>query len=490
MNLGKFSLMKEDPASYHIGHPSGKTLVVGKAGLSDKAHKLVKGLKKFADGGEVDPSADASPVQDSPDQIAADAAAQSAPSTASAELAQAPAPVTGTPAGASGAATSPVLGQDNAANLEAEKQIVLDAVTADAGVGNAEAAGYAQMAKIIPTAEVLAQQKAAFDAKDKQLFDAYASQKLDPNRYYKNMSTGSRIGAGIGFLLSGMGSATTGQPAMAQKFISDAVDRDIDAQKNDQGKAMNLWKMNREKYQNDQAATAATQNQLLNGVKFNIMAAQGKAAGSQAALRTLPMLSDINSKIAQNNRYLSVRGTQDHAGVTGGLLDADPATLVPYMVHSPDQQKQAYEEIGRAQNVARNSDNIMKTFDQAAKTNTVLGTGAGYLRTPGEVMALHQLLLPNFKQIDGTVRQAAMDETFHNVTPSPGDSDHKIAEKRQALQDWMHSETAATVSKGNGLDLSKYKSTAVQDTPPIQTAAGRGYQRQIINGKAYMVPVK
>ena len=85
-------------------------------------------------------------------------------------------------------------------------------------------------------------------------------------------------------------------------------------------------------------------------------------------------------------------------------------------------------------------------------------TGAG-IRTPGSVLALHQLLLPNFKQIDGTVRQAAMDETFHNVTPQPGDTEGKLAYKRQALQKWMEAETAAPVAKGNGINLEAFNST-------------------------------
>lgn len=143
-----------------------------------------------------------------------------------------------------------------------------------------------------------------------------------------------------------------------------------------------------------------------------------------------------------------------------GPQEVDPSTLVPRIV-PPDRQKDVFEEIKRAQNIGKNGPEILKAFDQAAEDNTVLKTGAGLVRTPGSVMALHQMLLPNFKTIDGTVRQAAMDETFHNVTPQPGDTDAKKKLKRKALINWMTSESAAPTAKGFGLDLSKYPSTSI-----------------------------
>lgn len=58
MNLNKFSLISEAKDSYHVKSPSGKAFTVNKKGLSDKAHSLIKNLKKgsqtFYDGGDVE----------------------------------------------------------------------------------------------------------------------------------------------------------------------------------------------------------------------------------------------------------------------------------------------------------------------------------------------------------------------------------------------------------------------------------------------------
>lgn len=155
--------------------------------------------------------------------------------------------------------------------------------------------------------------------------------------------------------------------------------------------------------------------------------------------------------------------------------DIDPATLVSRVV-PPDRQKDVFEEIKRAQLVAKNAPDILSSFDQAAKENTMIRTGGGYLRTPGSVMALHQLLLPNFKTIDGTVRQAAMDETFHNVTPQPGDTAAKIAQKRDALKNWLTSETAGTTANGFGINISKYKNTSI-DPKVLAGSSGKAPAR-------------
>ncbi len=53
MNLSDFSLLKEDAEHYTIGHPKGKSMMVPKKGISDKAQKLISKLKReqnFADG--------------------------------------------------------------------------------------------------------------------------------------------------------------------------------------------------------------------------------------------------------------------------------------------------------------------------------------------------------------------------------------------------------------------------------------------------------
>lgn len=290
---------------------------------------------------------------------------------------------------------------------------------------------------------------ADYKQKDDAMMNHIMESQIDPNRYWHSKSTGSKILAGIGVLLSGLGGRSN-NAAMDQ--INNAITADIDAQKNEQGKQMNLWKMNRERSKDEMQAHLMTQNQLLTGVQAKVAMAGAQTQNIEARFRGTELINQIEQQKAQNRFQLGLMG-----GGAGG--NADPAQMVSSLVPKEHQAK-VFEEVGRAQNIAKNSDRIMKLFDQASQENTVMRTGAGYFRKPGSVMALHQMLLPNFKQIDGTVRQGPMDETFNNVTPQPGDNSDKIAYRKQALRDWMHSETAAPTAKGFGIDLSQYQSTS------------------------------
>ena len=545
MNLKDFSLLKDEGDHYVIGHPKGKSIQVMKSGLSEKAHEEIKKMSKggeaqnYDDGGDVNSSSvddtqdSAPPVTTAPDPSIASSLGQdvrnaisdtahaagtvfspvlsvagdfakgllntpsqdqvsASPSESTPNPIPNSLPETNSQAGAlpsssaqqSEQLTLPNVGQ----GLDAEAAALKSGAEAESKEGqqNAQAMqDYINQSQ----AEVAAQKKRyeEFKQKDEKLQKAFFN-KIDPNRYWNDKSTGSKIASSIGLILSGLGSGLTHQPNMAYEMLQNAINRDIDSQKNDQSKTMNLWKMNREAYGNDAQASLATQNQLLSAVKAKALMAQSQAQGPLAQARIAPLIQQIDAEKAQNQWRQTMISSQNSQR-PGQLSNLDPAQMVPLMVKNPDQQKEVYSEIGRAQNVTKNSEKIMRAFDQAAKDNTAFRTGAGLLRTPGSVMALHQLMLPNFKQVDGTVRQAAMDESFHNITPQPGDTDAKIALKRQALIDWMHSETAAPTAKGNFIDLSKFRSTYGGNTAPSKFEEGatainaRGQRIIFQNGK-------
>lgn len=63
-------------------------------------------------------------------------------------------------------------------------------------------------------------------------------QKVDPDRFWNNKSTGQKISIGIGLMLGGIGSGLTGGPNTAAQMINSAIDNDIQAQKLDIDSAM------------------------------------------------------------------------------------------------------------------------------------------------------------------------------------------------------------------------------------------------------------
>ncbi len=308
--------------------------------------------------------------------------------------------------------------------------------------------------------------------KDQQDFAKdFAEGHIKPNAYVEHMGVPQKVASAIGLLLGGITSGPDGVNPAAD-YLNKQIDRDIDAQKSRQDDRKTLLAANEAKYKDKVVALNQTRMNMNDMVSHQIQLAaaeNGTAQAKQAADAATSQYMMQNAALRQQN---AIRGTLNNVQRKGGVIAEDPAKYVPYMVSNPEERNKVYEEIGRAQNVSRNSDKLLKTFDDASHDNTIIRTGAG-LRTPGSVLALHQLMLPNFKQVDGTVRQAAMDETFHNLTPSPGDAPAKTAAKRQALMDWMHSETAAPIAKGNGLDLQQFQSTRAGAYPVQQQPVER-----------------
>lgn len=369
-----------------------------------------------------------------------------------------------------------------------QQQEALDASQAAgkevAGVQEGEAAALGKL----PTYNDIV---ANYQAKDQKLAQSYADAKIDPEHFLHSMSTGSKILTGIGMVLSGMGSATTGQPSYAMQVVNDAIKRDVEAQQDDKSSKMNLWKMNREALGNDANANLATENQIKAGALAKLQAAQTRAVLPQEKLRAQQGIDALKQNMLQNNmvRGLLTQGQQGAAANGGGALSgADPSMLVPEMVKDPGQQKQVYDEIKGRQNIARNGQKMLDTFDQAAKdTSGVVGRPLSAAYTPGSVIQLKQLMLPNFDKIDSTVRQATMDASYHDIVPDALDTDDRKAKKKQALKDWMNSNMSAPVSKGNYIDLDRFQSTAApnfsQPSAPAASAQPQTIERRAKDGR-------
>lgn len=67
--------------------------------------------------------------------------------------------------------------------------------------------------------------------RSKQVADQFANAKVDPQSYWKNMSTQDHITAAASMILSGLGSGLAGQQNLAVKHFDDAVNNDIAAQR-------------------------------------------------------------------------------------------------------------------------------------------------------------------------------------------------------------------------------------------------------------------
>lgn len=349
---------------------------------------------------------------------------------------------------------------------ENQSQGITNQAKAEGALGSAHEAAYDKQAQDMFKLSNTYNAKVKEIDQERQALQAdIANSHIDPNHYLGSMDTPQRISTAVGLILGGIGAGFGNGPNSSLQMLNNQIDRDIDAQKANLGKKENLLSATMRQYGNLKDATDMTKMMMMDTTMAKLQSATANAQDPLAKARGQQALGQLQTQLSPMATDLAMRRTLSSTNSEGGQASSvDPAMLVPLMIKDPSLQKAAFEEIKNAKNVGANGPKILEAFDNGAKENTVMKTGAGILRTPGSVMALHQLMLPNFKTIDGTVRQAAMDETFHNVTPQPGDSDAKIQAKRQALQDWLHSETASPVSSGHYIDLSKYASTSTDPT--------------------------
>lgn len=326
-----------------------------------------------------------------------------------------------------------------------------------------------QEATMFKAQEALAGYQKQYD----ELAADVAANKVDPDRYWNSKTEGQKTRTILGLLLSGLGGNKGGGAiGMLQKNI----ERDIEAQKMDLGKKENLLAANLRAQGSILQAEQATRLQMAAITQGQAQRIAAQTSDPMVKLRSQQMLLGFQQWAMPLKAQLAAADAQRSMALQAAK-SGDPAKLVPHLVPK-EHQKQAFSEIQSAQNTKHMSKNILESFEQAVDENTVMKTGAGFLRTPGSVKALHQHMQPTFQDLEGTVRQAAMDNTFKNVTPMPGDSEHTISQKRKALQQYLQSKLSAPTAKAYGIDLSQFPSTAPDAGGDVQKKGGVKYQRR------------
>lgn len=528
LNMSKFKKISEDDHSATMMHDDGHVMKIAKKALPHIQRKQLDEIKvhKFADGGWSEGNASNPNAQEVIAQKEADALAAKQLEQKSAEDSQRVAPQSqflggpesGDQAISESVKPQAVPPQNRAPSEVIDKQIYKPSqiksndpygfealAKGEIGALNEQKRGQQIMAEAqgkmgasTAEAEKSFQEESSNRQKAYQVADAdltkeriamqkdIADQHINPKRYIENMSTGSHIATGIGLILGGLGSGLTHGPNLAFQHFQSQIDRDIQSQKDELGKKENLLSHNLRATGDLRSATELTRlqsNDILSSHLKQLAGTAQSEASKGAALNAAGLIDKESAQIQHNYSIEKAR--------MGGASGNDPARLVPLLVPKEHQAK-AFGEIEAAENTKKMAASIMQSFEDAAKSNTALRTGAGFLRTPADVYALHQSMQPTFKDLEGTVRQAAMDNTFKNITPMPGDADSTIGVKREALKDYLQSKMSAPTARGYGIDLKNFNQTSPykeQEQPKEpQIKIGKDGLKYIQRGN-YMVPV-
>lgn len=534
MNLKDFKPVSQDKECYTIAHPNGKQLRIEKAGLHRGAHSVIKHLfgggfstddvsalgggdpmahfnaveaaEKEADKGAQEPfsvaqvreniaTPDSSegftrqgPLVSAQDQAAMDAIKAKEGSVSGDDGLASPSEgqVLSHMGGRGPNAQDPLLVQKSGMDKLLQEQIQQQREALNAGQSSGKEIANIQQNEADALAKLPSLNDLAtkYQNQDEQAMKAYANSTVDPKHYMHSMSTGSKILTAIAMAGSGMGAALAGQEPYAAKIITEAINRDVDAQKNDQSNKMNLWKMNREAMGNDMSANLATQNQIKAGTLAKLQASQTKAQLPIEKLRYQSVIDQLKTEMLQNNmrRGLLQQGTQGGAGGGSGRSTADPAMLVPEMVKDPAQQKGVYEEIRNRQNVARNGSKIISLvkqgIEQLKDPKTAAMAAAGY--QPPAIVELDSLITPNISALDGTVKDSAKISAEEALHPKVTDLLGNRSQARiNSAYNWLQSQKSSPISKGNYIDLDRYESTALPDQASMERQHQTGAQQKV-----------
>jgi hypothetical protein len=389
-SVEKYKVLDEGDHHFIVQHPGGESFTIAKHALSPELLEEIRGMRvqKMADGGEVpDPTAaltapilpadapnatiipqappapnylDAPPLPNAPltkiENALSDPSivrnaiwpnadgrtpapatpADPAPPAAAPEAA---APIASVAAPQPGTARAPAASSDPSTSLM--RQGFAQEKAGAAGEAKALGDQGKETAKVLDT---LASQQKQFQetynaklseySKERESLEAsYRDGKIDPHRYFSNLSTGNRILAGISLFLGGLSGGLSGRGGnVALDIIQKNIDRDIDAQKSDLDKKNSLLRLNMEKTRDLNQAQLLTQNQLLSAAKVQVESAAAKYQGPIAQARAQALIGAINEKQSQNEMSLALyHAKAAFVGGAAGGGDGQGQPLSPYL---------------------------------------------------------------------------------------------------------------------------------------------------------------
>lgn len=463
LGLANFKKVHEDQNSATLRHPDGHEIKIAKSILSPQHAKQLQGLPLHAaNGAQIQPDdgggVDYEPVNEG-QQVASNTTAPQAQSMQPS--------VVQTQEGA-----QPGLGggdpeqyrneiNKNVAGMQEEATAKGQAGTNEANIYQQQAAASERFAQDMGKYMNKADDEAAAFQRD------IDNQHIDPDHYIKNMSAGSKIATALGLIIGGMGAGITHSANPAEEFLNNAINHDIESQKAEIGKKQSLYSANLEHFKNHFEAQKMTQ--AMYGQMF------AAKLGAEAARSTNPLeqarLKQLQSKFMMDYALPKVQEITNRrqmlAAASQGKID--PAQTVPFLVPK-EQQKEVYKEIEKAQSAAQNGDKILSLYDQAIKENTVMRTGAGWLRTPQSIQGIHAMALPMIHDAEGRVNEFEL-KTIDDLLPKPGNSEAKNAANRANLEAFINQKKQAPTAKAYGIDIQNFNSTSSDSAkrlPPEQ----------------------
>lgn len=365
------------------------------------------------------------------------------------------------------------------------------------GQADAEAAAAQAKANELNKAAALQQAQVQkfqqhFNALDQERKDAIADVKenrINPDAYWDNHS---KLLAGIGIMLAGFNPSHTDGNAPA-KMIQQNIQNNMNAQAQNLGSAHNILSANLHQFGNLRDAQDMTRVMMTDYVNNKIAEVAAKSVDPQVHERANQLMGQLEQHASPAFMQLAMRrslqnGPQQQPGAASQgnhtqLRAEDPASYVQFVVPKEHQEAVA-KTIGDVQAAKANENEILKQFDVAA--NHTMGKAVGIGLGDAASSRMNALFLPMIHDQEGRVNEYEQ-KTLQNLLPVVGDSNAKIAAKRQGLQDFIHNKiekgnAIVKSASGGAMDLNQFQSTAPQQYAPKTATIGGVKYIQVAGG--------
>lgn len=255
--------------------------------------------------------------------------------------------------------------------------------------------------------------------------EASKTASIDPDRFYKNMSTGTKIGFAVSAFLSAF--AGNGGNA-AIEMLQKSVDRDIDAQKQDferaKGKVglqQSIFGDMMQKFGDERQADAASRLAILNHVELQLKQAAAQYKSPQVQARAVQGMAVIE----QQKQGLMVQAQQAYEvqqakqRLSGASAGANPSVDLERI---PEKDRERYVNVGGVSGFATSPDRA-KAFSQFAQDVT------GAKQNIQELMKIDRSLPFTEDRARANLLQQALIGQLRTAILGPGtinDSERKI----------------------------------------------------------------
>ncbi len=166
---------------------------------------------------------------------------------------------------------------------------------------------------------------AEHQARGDQLYSDVLTAKVNPNSLWESRTTGQRVGASIGIILSGIGQGLAGGPNMALSILERAIDRDIDAQKTNLAKGENALAMHMQRGRDLQSAMSLVKADARDAVAAQLEMVAAKFADPKAAALAQTQIVALRSKSAEDRQTAAIKA--DDQAIKRGHLAVEWAKL-------------------------------------------------------------------------------------------------------------------------------------------------------------------